>query len=259
MSLPDRNGIFKAQIVDSAVSESQNGVAQFVARFSLYEEYDPESGMYENCEAEDLKIDGYFSLEYKDSKEPLEWQIEALMNAFGFEALSLEMLESNLPDVIVTIAMEEWDGKVNPKVKRIHAIDTPPDAMGGALPASKLKDVSARMDSKLKALYGAPKKAATPKTEPPKATPPKKAVLPKKATPPKKAATTSTDEKCYAEFVEKFDAIIGDKGHNQDEVWFDLVKQYTGKDDPDSCTPEEWGNVFVNITVYLEELSKIPF
>lgn len=124
--LPNREGRFKATIMEHGVSETgPNNLATFVCKFQLIQELG--NGQW-NPVDEDLDITGYFYLEKRDGSLNTV-TIEALKSAFGWDGRDpLWLQDSDFSGdrhvVQVKLAFEQYQGKTRLKVQYIDAEDS---------------------------------------------------------------------------------------------------------------------------------------
>jgi hypothetical protein len=199
--MASREGRFRARVIERGVSQQgENKLATAVLKFALTEEAVPEG--WNDIQAEMLEIVGWFYFEKKDHSVNT-FTFDALGAAFGWDKAEIFWFEDapEVPDVQVTLAFDTYtakDGtsKTSLKVKWINAYDS---EAGQDVPKSDkpTRDaITARLGSKLRALYGGSKPAA--KAAPAPSAPKTPPVTPT-STPKPPAAPAPTESACNAD------------------------------------------------------------
>lgn len=238
--LPDREGRFKAAVVERGVGESgQNNLATFACEFKLLEEL--VNGEFLPLD-QDFEITGYFFLEKKDGSLNTS-QIDALKRAFGWDGRDPFWLQdADMADRIVQVklAFEEYEGKQKLKVRYVDA----EDATGGGVRKADdqvRKSMNSRLGSKFRALAGgtpapAPKPAGKP-TAPAASKPATKSAPP--SAPP--AAQGATVERAWEVFAA---ACSPEWTQAQlDAEWFRVLGELFPGKKPEQLTPVQWAHV----------------
>lgn len=234
--LVNREGRFKARILESGVSETGNNhLTTFTARFGIEQELGGDRVWYD-ISAESLEITGYFYIEKRDGSLNT-FTINALGESLGWDGRELFWLQdTDLSDrlVQITVALEEYDGKVRPKVKYINHEDAEP--MQGVQKAdqSQRTAITNRLGSKLRAnAGGAPRPAPAPRTAKPDAPQTK---------PPVQAAAntphTATADEAWTAFIEACPGSMSADARERE--WFRILgEMFTGKI-ADQLSAAEW-------------------
>lgn len=251
MALPDREGRFKATIVQSVVKETgPNNLLTFKARYSLTDWWDGAAWIpwSEYC----AEIEAYHYLTKRDGQLNLH-TIESLCASLGWnrDVAALDDTDWSHTPVQVTLASEEYQGKSRLKVQFLNPID-----YEGASDFTKAApDERRAIVNKYCAMFrtlggGAPASKPAPQTKP--TAPP-----PSRSAPSRHAPSTSTSTK---ELVAK----------NRDEAWAFVVGEYKydalptvkqeeiqthflntiekvakrcGRPSEDAMVPEDWSDV----------------
>lgn len=234
--LPNREGRFKAIIVEYGVSETgQNHLATWTAKFRLLEEL--ANGEWLACDAEGFEITGYFYLEKKDGTLNTT-TIDALKAALGWDGRDPFWLQdADLTQTIVQLklAYEEYNGQIRIKVKFIDAENATPNDVPKADDAGR-RSINTRLGAKFRANAGG---APAPAPKPPAGSRP---------TPPKPAPTSPTKG---LTMQEAWDAFVKACPPNSDQKqieseWFRLLGEMFPGQQPEELTPQEWAR-FVEV------------
>lgn len=262
--LPNREGRFKATILEHGVSETgPNHLATFVCKLQLLQELG--NGLW-NPVDEDLDITGYFYLEKRDGTLNTN-TIDSLKSAFGWDGRDplwlqdTDFVNSGLV-VQVKLAFEEYQNKKRLKVQYIDA----EDSAGGSVPRADdnaRRSLANRLGSKLRANAGgtpapAPKpigRPASPVASPPTPAPARPQPAPTPPVPsfqPPAAAPVPADrplnaDEAWAAFQKHFEqpGLPPVDPKLIETEWFRILGQmYPGRD-PKTLTPAEWSK-FLN-------------
>lgn len=195
--LPNREGRFKASILDHAIAETgPNHLATFICKFGLAEEQ--VNGEWTPLGPEDagFAITGYFYLEKRDGSINTII-VDQLKAAFGWDGRDpMWLQDSDFTGLAVQVKLEydTYDGKQRLKVRYVDAADA---QGGGGVPRaddSVRAGISARLGSKLRALAG-----GTPVSTPRPAGRPAMPTAPKAVAPAKPAARPAAPAKSPAD------------------------------------------------------------
>ena len=249
--LPNREGRFKATILEHGVSETgPNNLATFIVKLQLIQELG--NGQW-NPVDEDLDITGYFYLEKRDGSLNTI-TIDALKSAFGWDGrdpLWLQDSDFNGHVVQVKLAFEEYQGKTRLKVQYINA----ENSTGGGVPRADdntRRSLANRLRAKLRANAGgtpapASKPAPGSRPAPPTAARPKPAPTPPSAEqpfqPPATAAAPAdrplNADTAWAAFQGHFDKPNVDPKLIEGE-WFRILGDMFPGRDAKTLSPDEW-------------------
>jgi len=230
--LPNREGRFKATIVEHGVAETgPNNLATFVCQFHLVQEL--ANGEWYSVE-EDFDITGYFYLEKRDGALNA-MTVDALKSAFGWDGRDpfwLQDADFNGLFVQVKLAFETYDGQTRIKVKYVDAENAAPAEFPKANDNTR-RSISTRLGSKLRANAGgtpapAPKPGPASRPAPPKPQAPD-------ATP---ASSGVTMQQAWEAFVKACPA-----GAPQEQVegeWFRILGELHPGKQPEQLSPAEW-------------------
>lgn len=239
MTMPNRAGKFRAEVIDGGVAESgQQKLATVVLKLRLLDELI--GGEWRGISTEGLEITSYNYLEKKDGTVNTK-TVESLRKAFtDWDGADLAYWDGSAGSrVQATLEFERYNGEDRLKVRWINPYD---DAPGGAeikkATPEERRAILNRLGAKLRATSGGtpvPPKSAAPKAAPSK--------------PPVNTSIKATMDEAWAEFEQR-----NNEMGEQDRVnaWFAYIKTHTGKDDPAAVTPEEWGKI-------KSMLDEIPF
>ena len=227
-----RAGRFKAQVLDAGVGESgPNNLLTFTPRFVVTHEL--QAGEWVDVAHEYLDITAFVYLEKRDGSMNTR-AIQNLKDSFGWDGSDPFWLQDNdLPDCQITVEMDEYQGKVRPKVQWINHLDSE-----GGLAVVKSGDadrrrILARVGAKFRALGGGkPPAKAAPKPAP-KAAP---------APVPVEEGEAATQEEAWAEFAR----VAQEKGWDDEKLngeWFGAIEATTGGRDYAKVTPAQWAAV----------------
>lgn len=249
--LPNREGRFKATILEHGVSETgPNNLATFIVKLQLIQELG--NGQW-NPVDEDLDITGYFYLEKRDGSLNTI-TIDSLKSAFGWDGrdpLWLQDSDFNGHVVQVKLAFEEYQGKTKLKVQYIDA----ENSTGGGVPRADdntRRSMANRLGAKLRANAGgtpapAPKPAPGSRPAPPAPARPKPAPTPPSAEqpfqPPATAAAPAdrplNADAAWAAFQANFDKPDVDPKLIETE-WFRILGEMFPGRDAKTLSPAEW-------------------
>jgi hypothetical protein len=225
--LPNREGRFKATILEHGVSETgPNNLATFIVKLQLVCELG--NGQW-NAVDEDLDITGYFYLEKRDGSLNTI-TIGALKSAFGWDGRDPMWLQDSdfIGHVVqVKLAFEQYQGKMRLKVQYIDAENS---TGGGGVPRADdntRRSLANRLGAKLRANAGgtpspAPKPAGRP-TSPAAARP--KPAQPSMENPFRPPATT---------------AVAADRPLNADTAWEAFQENFNKMDVDPKLIEGEW-------------------
>jgi len=281
MSLIDRCGTFRFQIIDSGIAEKETGTIQWVAQLKAVEYYDEETEQWIDwTEYEECEITAYLTLFGKDN-QPI-FHAKQLQKALGWSGAAFEELETKyVADVVFQglVKEETYQSKTTKKIAQVDAYDAEPGRILQKLDTDEVKKLSAKFTAQLRTLSGGVKPQSVPaKPNRAEAKAAKKEELEEKATrgkvaeakapqpksrptppkPPKKAGRPKKEEQ---EVVEKGAAwvdccVARDKSISDKELentWHDAVDLFGGED-----VIEEkglWGKVKDKVIV---EVGKMP-
>ncbi len=215
MSLIDRVGLFKVEIIDSGVvatkelapgerdDGSLGGLPQFVVTVRAEEMYDGENWI--DWSEYDQELTGYLILKNHDKKD--SFKTEFVMDATGWDGKSyaeLDALDLAGRKIKVEITENEFENKTSLQISWIGSLDANPNRGVKKLDAKALKSLDAKFGRKVKA------KPAKAESKSKAKVPPKSA--PKKSAPKGKSKT---------------------EGYTKDEAWDHLCDSELWKDKVD--------------------------
>jgi hypothetical protein len=231
--LPDREGRFKATILEHGVAETgPNRLATFVCKFALTEEL--VSGEWEPLPPEEgeLDITGYFYLEKKDGSINTV-TVDQLKAAFGWDGRDPFWLQdSDLGQLVVQVKLEfeQYDGKQRLKVRYVDAEDATPAGVPMADDNTR-RTLSTRLGSKLRALAGGTPAPAPKPTGKPTAVPAPKAPV----------AKTATMQQAWQAFAKECPK--GWEPKDIEQEWFRVLGELFPDTQLDTLTPQQWAIV----------------
>jgi hypothetical protein len=240
--LPNREGRFKANIIEHGVAETgPNNLATFVCKFGLIQEL--ANGDWLAVD-ENLDITGYFYLEKKDGSINTI-TVDALKEAFGWDGRDplwlqdTDFVSSGLL-VQVKLGYELYNGKQRLKVQ---FVDPESAAPAGAARAddNTRRSLSTRLGSKLRALAGGtavnpPKPAAPPRAPAAPGRPSAKA--PAKPV-PKDLAAPSTMNDVWAQFSKACPEHFSQE--QTEGEWFRILGELFPGKNVQALSPDDWG------------------
>lgn len=254
--LPNREGRFKAQVLEHGVDETgPNRLATFVCKFGLTEELTSGEWLPLPPEDGDLDITGYFYLEKKDGSINTI-TVDSLKAAFAWDGRDpLWLQDADFSGLVVQLKLEfeVYDNKQRLKVRWVDA----EDAEGRGVPKADdnaRRTLGTRLGSKLRALAGGspapapkPNGAPTPPGKP--AAPPTKTIT--KLAPASASAfapTTSAAPVKIATMQQAWEAFAKEcpKGWQASDVeqeWFRILGELVPGKQPEAITPAEWAMV----------------
>ncbi len=255
--LPDREGRFKARILEHGVSETgPNNLATFVCRFQLVQELSGAEWIHVD---QDLDITGYFYLEKKDGSLN-SITIDNLKAAFGWDGRDPFWLQdSDFSEHVVQVklAIEEYNGKSRVKVKYVDAEHASPTDVPQA-DDNERRTIGSRLGAKFRANAGgtpvpAPKPATSRPTPPaPPAPPATKAGAPSTSKPltpaPSNAGAATASLPQTATMQQAWEALVKacpPKWAQADieSEWFRILGELFPGKTPEALSPQEWGIV----------------
>jgi hypothetical protein len=211
MSLIKQIGSFRGVLIEHAVSVTNSGLPQMVAKLRAAEIYDFEEKAWMDWSAEEeCEITAYLVMFNKDGN-PI-FHVDDIRRIFEWDGASLEGLNGldlEGAEVQFDVISDTYDEKTRIKVARISSYeDAPGSGAVKQMDSSELGKLNAKFGAALKKLSGGPTAATAPATAP--KPPAKKAKAPakgkKKATPKAPAApTTEAAEKAATKTEEPFD------------------------------------------------------
>lgn len=211
MSLIKQIGNFRGAVLEHAVSVTNSGLPQLVAKLRALEIYDFEEKTWMDWSAEEeCEITAYLVMFNKDGdpifhvddiRKVFEWDGESLMQ--------LNELDLEGAEVQFEVISDKYKDKDRIKVARISGYeDTPGSGAVKKMDSGDLSKLNAKFGAALKKLSGGPKAATAPATAP-KAPGKAKAKAPvkgkKKATPPPAPTKEAAEEAATAPAKEPFD------------------------------------------------------
>jgi hypothetical protein len=199
MALIKQIGSFRGILIEHAVSVTQSGLPQLVAKLRAAEIFDFEEKAWMDWSSEEeCEITAYLVMFNKDGN-PI-FHVDDIRKVFEWDGASLEGLnELDLEgaEVQFDVISDTYDNKVRIKVARISGYDdTPGSGAVKQLDAGDLSKLNAKFGQALKKLSGGPKAASAPATAP--KPPAKKKAAPKKKKAAPKAPTTEAAEEAAA-------------------------------------------------------------
>ena len=231
--LPNREGRFKATILEHGVSETgPNNLATFVCRFQLIQELG--NGQW-NPVDEDLDITGYFYLEKRDGSLNTV-TIDALKAAFGWDGRDPFWLQdSDFTDHVVQVklAFEQYQGRTRLKVQYVDH----ENSSGGGIPKADdttRRSLATRLGAKLRANAGsAPATAPAARGQP----------VPAQSARPVAPTTTAADravdmEAAWAEYQKHFKPDTDPKLIEGE--WFRILGEMFPGRDPRQLSAADW-------------------
>ncbi len=245
MPLPNRDGRFKAAIVEHGVAETgRNNLATFVCRFRLVEEL--VSGEWVPLD-EDFEITGYFYLEKRDGSlnSVVIEQIKSATGWDGRDPFWLEDTDLTNHRVQLKLGWERWNDQDRIKVQWLDAEDATPAGVPKSDPQTR-RSIANRLGAKLRANAGG---TPAPAPKPASKTP----LQPQKS---KQAQGKQTKTATLQEAWEAFAKYEGN-GKSQETLeaaWFAQLQQEFGTQDANQITPEQWAEFIDHI-----ETEQVPF
>jgi len=201
MSLVDRTGNFRAEVIDSGVGQTgKSELPQLVLSLALKEMHDGDDWV--DWSEYDQTITAYLVLVSKEGKDLLN--SDQVKKVFGWDGRSFAELDSmELTGKMCMVRVEEntYNEKTSMQVNWIDLPDAEPGHQMKKLDPAALKSLDAKFGRKAKVTP----KSSTPKSKSKAAVPPK--------TPPKSKKVAPKVEGCTKD--EAWDFI------NQDELWVD--------------------------------------
>lgn len=262
MSIIDRIGTFRGQIVEKGLSETQkSGLPQYVCVLEATEYWDEENEQWLDwSEYAEKDITGYFVLVSKEKKPTLN--ADQLKKALGWSGSSLGELETmDTDDIIVQFRVVEntYNDKTHLQVGWIDHVDADPSRSLKKLDSDGVKALDAKYAAVFKK-YGDPPKPKSAPEKPKKAAKPEPKEKPskptKKSSPPKppKASKPPKKKKGEAVGAETLD-LPGKCSEDEawsalekylpevslEQPWFDAIEELGGSDAVDA--EECWASV----------------
>lgn len=228
----NREGRFRAQVVESGLSENKNGLASATIRFRITDEWDGDQWV--DVSRENAEINTYMTLEKKDGSLN-EVSIDMLKTGLGWDGVDLGYLNngSAMPPCQIVAGYEEYNGQTRLKVKWINDYESTGASVRKA-DDQTLRSIATRLGSRLRANSGGT----------PVATPPK----PKPAARPTPAKPKVTLDDVWEKFV-----AIHDDGDNATKEWGPFVAEHCAN--IESPTEAEMQAMITAI----EAIDQIPF
>ena len=230
--LPNRDGRFKARVLDHGVSDTgPNSLATFVCQFQPTQEL--LGGQWEPID-EDFEITGYFYLEKKDGALNT-FTLDKLKAAFGWDGRDPGWLqEADMSETVVqiTLGYEHYNNQDRIKVQFVDHEDTTASGVPHADETVR-RAIRTRLGPKLRSLAGgspgsSPRPAGRPR--PPKA-------------PSTAKAAESTLEKAWAAFTDACQEVNVTEQEEMEGLWFRILSELFPNKQPDELTPADWGVV----------------
>ncbi len=238
--IPNREGLFNAYPVEVGVDETgPNKLATCIIRFHIYQELQS-SGEWDDCDADNLEITGYFYLEKKDGSLN-SITIDSLKAALGWDGrdpFSLQETDLSQHAVQLKLAFEEYNGKTRLKVQYLNPFGS--TGTGGVKKADDATKTSIRnrLGSKLRAVAG-PAQAAPPKLPPAKPKAPSGPPPTPAPEPTAEAGPEATMAEAWEEFVKHCDPEKWDQEAVEKE-WFRILAELFPGKQPDELSAAEW-------------------
>ena len=279
----DREGIFRARIIDHAVSTSKNGFPQWVADLLFTEIYDPDTDQWVECHEWEMIATGYFVLAGGNNEVTSNHQqVKEALNWPGRTVSSLNDMDLSELTVQVRVVRDNYQGKDTLKVSWLDKADANPIRQISKLDITALKELDAKYaavfaKSASPATTKAPVKApikppvnATPaETEKPakatrrgrkpklpaESTPPPAEPAPtaSKPVPPPPTATKPTPSRAWPDectLDEAWTAVNENVANSKDEdaiaeMWLEEIDKLGG--DESAITPKQWATIRDNV------------
>lgn len=150
MAAIDREGRFKATVVDYGLNENKNGIPEFTVEFAASSFYD--NGTWHDWTEYAQTIRGYFYAFKKDGT-PNTTTIHNLMDALGWDGLSMQSLQEGdyaNREVQIVVKSETYEGAARLKVAWLDPGDHQPSLK--KMDEREVKAMAATWDAKLRAL-----------------------------------------------------------------------------------------------------------
>ncbi len=245
MPLPNRDGRFKAAIIEHGVAETgPNNLATFVCRFRLVEEL--VNGEWVPLD-EDFEITGYFYIEKRDGSLNTVAidQIKAATGWDGRDPFWLEDTDLRDHRVQLKLGWERYNDQDRIKVQWLDAEDATPAGVPKSDPQVR-RSISNRLGAKLRAnAGGTPAPAPKPSTN----SPPQ----PTRPNPTKnRSAKTATLQEAWEAFA-KYEG-DGKSQEALEAAWFARLQQEFSTQDANQITPEQWAEFIDRL-----EQEDVPF
>lgn len=183
----DREGVFRASVVDYGVEEAESGAIAVVLQVKLLEWFGSLDGSppeWHRWEQYDMEAEGRLWIIKKDGTIN-QSQAEALMAHAGWDGsfASIANATWNPTKFAVTIGTDEHKGKIRYRINWINDYNRTPGAVANITP-DKAKALEAKYGSVLRALRGNIKRATTPANGSAPLSPPPPKAATKVAPPP---------------------------------------------------------------------------
>lgn len=242
MALPDRDGRFKARIIESGLSETgTNKLLTFTAKYALTDWWD--GGEWQPWESYGAEITGYHYLIKRDGT-PNATQVDSLKAALGWngDLATLNNTQWETP-VQLSLIHDEYQGKSRLKVNYLNPVDYEGGGISRAS-SDEVRGIVGKYGAMFRALGGgAPASSAPPKTKP--AAPP-----PAKHKPADDAYVPSDITKGIKDRDGAWAYVVAETPKDKQGGLSDhflavvdkVVKRRARKDD-DSMTPTDWREV----------------
>lgn len=165
MAIPDRDGRFKARIIESGLGETgTNKLLTFTAKYALTDWWNGE--MWEAWESYCAEIIGYHYLVKRDGT-PNATQVDALRGALGWNGDLAALHNTQWAEPVqVSLGYEEYQGKSRLKVQYVNPVDYEGASLKHASP-DEVRGIVGKYGAMFRALGGgAPASSAPPKTKP---------------------------------------------------------------------------------------------
>lgn len=169
----DREGSFKAQIIDYGMKKAESGAIAVTLKVKLMAMWDPETQSWLPWSDYDMEAWGDLYVVKKDSTLN-ETACKSLINCAGWDGYLESICDKTWQpqDCQVVLQANEYKGVTTYRVGFLNALDRTPGAMM-TLDKESVKQLSAQYGAPLRALAGSAKAAATPKPNGKPAAPPK--------------------------------------------------------------------------------------
>jgi len=251
MSLIDREGTFRGDVLECGVTTTKNGFPQFVARLRAEQYYDEDEGEWIDWGEYEQEIMVYMVLFGSNGQPTLN--AERLQKVYGWDGRSLRALNDADYSGVKhqwRVQEKEYNGNTSLQVVWIDVYDAEPGRRVRKLEAKELAELDKKYAAGLSSIAQArePVKAKKKKKSKPKIPPGRD--FPGNDVKAEEKALTK--EKAWDQF-NKLDGASELTEEQLAGIWVDAISEIAPTKEDDALTGEEWSKVLVMCSKKLDE------
>jgi hypothetical protein len=270
-TLLNQAGNFRGHIKQHTIDKTDGGALVLNILHAVEEIWTTPEGGTEPCWCDwrqyDLEITGYHYLTDKTGK-PSKTRDQAML-AFGWDGKDLPALaDMDLSQIVAqfTVKMDEYQGKVRPKVTWLAPGDADPTRTLQRPDAGKWASIVAEFGPKLRAHAGPSAPGGNGGTKPPAKLPTIPRPTPAQAKPAAPAPSPNTAPTATANDQQAWEAVLAANAALPDPLnevalagaWSQIVAKVAPGMAQETITPAQWGRIVAEAAALLAEYVALP-